>query len=224
MTQLSSGTHPGSMLSTRVRGLPQSIEIDYRLDKKFSQGFPGVPAAAEGSKNKQQKPVLAHSPRRDTPVPYMRWGWGCVQWSGRRGGLGGLPAPQAMLCAGGVCRGHVQYPALLPTPCFCSRLLKSGRWVFSLFVSFRSKICPYWARMQLFLVLYSFFVFCCSRRGVSGCKLCSITAKGPRSQAFLKYRGWIKPKVIRFKGTGEHSQCPWLLLRLKGFILINSED
>ena len=36
--------------------------------------------------------------------------------------------------------------------------------------------------MELFLVPYSFFVFHCSRRGVSGYKLCSMAAKGPRPQ------------------------------------------
>ena len=40
------------MTLTKVLGLPQSIEIDYRPDKKFRQGFIGVPAAAEGSGNK----------------------------------------------------------------------------------------------------------------------------------------------------------------------------
>ena len=36
--------------------------------------------------------------------------------------------------------------------------------------------------IELFLVPYSFFVFHCSRRGVSGYKLCSTAAKGPRPQ------------------------------------------
>ena len=69
-TQLSSAILPVSMLPTRVLGLPQSLDIDYRLDKKFRQGFFGVPAAAEGSKNKQQNPLLAHSLGRDTLVLY----------------------------------------------------------------------------------------------------------------------------------------------------------
>ena len=33
---------------------------------------------------------------------------------------------------------------------------------------------------QLFVVPYSFFVFCSSRRGVSRCKRCSTEAEGPR--------------------------------------------
>ena len=36
------------MLPTRVRSLPQSIEIDQRPDKKSRQGFIGAPAAAGG--------------------------------------------------------------------------------------------------------------------------------------------------------------------------------
>ena len=39
------------MLPTRVLDLGQSIEIDYRPDKKFKQGFIGAPTAA-GRKNK----------------------------------------------------------------------------------------------------------------------------------------------------------------------------
>ena len=38
---------------------------------------------------------------------------------------------------------------------------------------------------HFFLVPYSFFVFSCSRIGVSRCKLCSTAAKGPRAQACL---------------------------------------
>ena len=40
------------MILTRLLGLPQSIEIHYKPDKKFRQGFIGVPAAAVGSENK----------------------------------------------------------------------------------------------------------------------------------------------------------------------------
>ena len=72
MTQPSSGTQLVSMLPTRVLGLPQSIEIDCRLDKKLRQGCIGVPAAAEGSENKQQNPLLAYSLRNDTL--FLIWG------------------------------------------------------------------------------------------------------------------------------------------------------
>ena len=39
----------------------------------FRQGFPGAPAAAEGSENKQQVLLLARSLREDQLVPYMGW-------------------------------------------------------------------------------------------------------------------------------------------------------
>ena len=45
-----------------------------------------------------------------------------------------------------------------------------------------SRICPNCACMHVLLVPYSFFAFCCSGRGVSRCKHCSIAAQGSRSQ------------------------------------------
>ena len=58
--------------------------------------------------------------------------------------------------------------------------------VFCLFVCLSfcilwSRICPSCICMQLFLFPYSFFVLCCSRRGLSKCKHGSTAAKGPRS-------------------------------------------
>lgn len=47
------------MLPVRVLGLPSSIEIAKRPDKKLRQGFTGGPAAAAGSKNKQPVPLIA---------------------------------------------------------------------------------------------------------------------------------------------------------------------
>ena len=72
------------LLLTRVLGLPQSIETDQRPDMKSRQGFWGAPAAAEGSENKLQVPLLA-----------PRWG---VSWfltwaesrDGSRGQVGGV--------------------------------------------------------------------------------------------------------------------------------------
>lgn len=43
----------------------------------------------------------------------------------------------AHLLGDAVCRVQAQYSALLPTPYFCSELLRSGSWDFGLFVS-----CP----------------------------------------------------------------------------------
>ena len=74
------------MIPIRVLDLLQSIEIDQRPDKKFRQGFVGVPAAVGVSKKKQQVHLLYEEGEL---VSYM----GCVQGSGWRGGLGGLPTP-----------------------------------------------------------------------------------------------------------------------------------
>ena len=97
---------------------------------------------------------------------------------------------------GVVCKGHAQCPAFAPGSS------RAAVGLFGLFVSFGSRICPSCACTQLFLVPYSFFVFCCSRRGVSRCKHCSkgsqVPAKGHRSQAFLKsFDQEVLEKVIR---------------------------
>lgn len=60
--------------------------------------------------------------------PYMEMRVGL----GWRSGLGGLPTSLVTLW-----QGEAQYSALLPTPYFCSELLRSGSWDFGLFVS-----CP----------------------------------------------------------------------------------
>ena len=51
----------------------------------------------------------------------------------------------------------------------------------------KSRICPNCTCTPLFLVPYSFFVFCSLRSGVSRCKFCSTAAKGPRSQVYLRF-------------------------------------
>lgn len=74
--------------------------------------------------------------------------------------------------------------SLAAKTCFYSRLFKSRSWVFWVtFVSFGSRICPNWACTLIFSVPDSFFVFRCSRRGVSRCKHGGTAVKGPRSQA-----------------------------------------
>lgn len=105
-----------------VRGLPNQRNW-LQARQNSGKGFPGVPVQ-QREQNKPASLCLLTPPRR-TPVPYMRWSWGCVQWSGR-GGLGGLPAPQAVLCAGGMCSTLL---CLLPIPCFAPGYSKSGRWV-----------------------------------------------------------------------------------------------
>ena len=46
------------LLPTRVLGLPSSIEIGKRPDKKFRQGFTGAPAAAGSRKTSNRCPCL----------------------------------------------------------------------------------------------------------------------------------------------------------------------
>ena len=75
---------------------------------------------------------------------------------------------------GVVCRGHAQYPAFARG----SSKVAVGYFSWSLL----SRICLNCACTWLFLAPYSFFVFCCSRRGVSRCQHGSPAAKGPRSQ------------------------------------------
>ena len=63
-------------------------------------------------------------------------------------------------------------------PCFCSGLFRGHSWVFGLFVSFVQNL----PQLRMRAVIFSFFVLCCWRRGVSRGKPCSTASKGPRSQ------------------------------------------
>ena len=68
-------------------------------------------------------------------------------------------------------------------PCFCSlcsQLSRSGNGVFLIFL-FLAHNLPQLC-MHIFLVSYSFFVFCYSRRRLFRCKHCSTAGNGPRSQ------------------------------------------
>ena len=76
-------------------------------------------------------------------------------------------------------QGGVQYPALCsPSPAFASRS-SNVQLGFLLSLYLLSRICTHCACLQLFLVLYRFFVFCCSRRGVSKDKHCSKGSQVP---------------------------------------------
>ena len=68
---------------------------------------------------------------------------------------------------------------LLHTPWLCSRLFGGSSWASLVFSCLLSRICLNCACMQLFLVPYSFFVFCCLRRCLPRCKHHSTAAKGP---------------------------------------------
>ena len=104
-----------------------------------------------------------------------------------------------------VARENEQYPAFTPNLLlFAPGSSKVAVVFFSLFVSFGSRICPNWACTPLFLVPDGFFVFRCSRRGVSGCKHGGTAAKGPRSQASsicIYKMGWwhSSPRLILSK-------------------------
>ena len=103
-------------------------------------------------------------------VPYMGRGLGCVQALAQRGYLGGLPTPWVVLRAGGIHSTLLLFLAL------------QKWWLGFVFFILLSRICPICACMQLFLVPYNFFVFCCSRRRLSRRKHSSTAAKGLRSQ------------------------------------------
>ena len=80
------------------------------------------------------------------------------------------------------------------------------------------RICPNSTCTQLFLVPYSFFVFCCLRS-----KRCSTVAKGPRSQPVSPLsRGLSKRRLI--SALSSHTVtgyllCPRLWLHTLGFRL-----
>ena len=76
-------------------------------------------------------------------------------------GVGGLPTPLVVLCAG----GHVQSLASAPT----SPEVSVGFLVFLYLVH----NLPQLTCTQLFLVPYSFLKFCCQKRHLSRCKQCS---------------------------------------------------
>ena len=131
-------------------------------------------------REQEQVPLLPHSPR-----------WGNLVLTlfplyGVRVGVCLGIRPEEWLrwfahpfLGGVVCRGHTQYPVFAPG---------SSEVALGLFVSFLvsvyllSRICPKCPCMQLFLMPSSFFVFCCSKTGLSRCKRGCTAAKGPRFQ------------------------------------------
>ena len=163
------------VLPTRLLDFPRSIGIEKSPDKKLRQVFPGASTlAAGGGKTSNRLPCSFPKMRRVHSSHGVRVGV-CPgvrleQW------LRWFSLTFVVLSGG----GRAQYPVLCPWHPFCSRLFRNGSWVLYIYLSiFGSRICPTCTCSQLFLVLYSFFVFCSLRRGVSKCKLCSTAAKGP---------------------------------------------
>ena len=130
--------------------------------------LPGPLLQAERSKNRQQ-------------VPCWRRAGACSQHGLRvevRPGVGleGRLRWFAHLLGHGVCRMNAQYPAFAPGSS------KVAFGIFGLFVSFVQNLSQ--LHTHAFIsVPYSFFVFCCLRRGVSRCKHCSPLAKGSGSRS-----------------------------------------
>ena len=65
-------------------------------------------------------------------------------------------------------------------PCFHSQHLGSGSWFVAFLCILLFIICPNCACVYLFLVPYSFFVFCHSRRHLFRCK-CKLSVESSRS-------------------------------------------
>ncbi|CAI9175113.1 unnamed protein product [Rangifer tarandus platyrhynchus] len=83
------------MTPTRVLGLPQSVEIDQRPDKRFRQGLMGpLPQQREAGTNSPPC-LLAEGVEL---VPYTRQVGVCPGFGPERR-LGGLPTPEVVLNA-----------------------------------------------------------------------------------------------------------------------------
>jgi len=86
------------------------------------------------------------------------------------------------------CRGYTQYPAFTPNTHFFLPALQKWQLGFEALCIFLSIICSSCTYTQLFLVPYSIFVFCCSKRHLSRYQHCS---KGPRVPACLTPRSLV---------------------------------
>ena len=132
----------------------------------------GLCYSKRGSDNKQQVPLLLAPEGLSLLLIEVRGGVcsgaGPEQW------LRWFAHP----FGGAVCRGHTQSHGAL----HLFRALQKWQLGFLMPFYLLSRICPNCARTQLFLVPYSFFAFCCSRRDVFRYKHCGIATKGPRSQ------------------------------------------
>ena len=116
----------------------------------------------------------------------MEWGLRVCPGVGPEGWLRCFAHPLGGVVSGGMCS----------TPLLLQAFQK---WQLGFLVSLYllSRICPNCPYMQLILVPYSFFVFCCWRRGVSRCRHCSTAAKGPRSQPVSNLSTWLNLSQIQ---------------------------
>ena len=124
---------------------------------------------------------------------FLIWGEG----QGRsRSLLGGMAGVFCHPFDGVECRGHAQYPGFAPNTLFLLPALQKWRLdFFGLFGSCVHKLPQRYtngACTQLFLVPYSLFAFCGSRRCLARCKRCS---KWSRSQPV--------PDGLRTRGRGK---------------------
>ena len=121
------------MISTKVLGLPQSIGIDQRPDKKYRQGFIGTPATAAGNKNNSFPCLHLATP----------WARASLFLSGRegrrmsRGLVEGWLSYFACPLGGGVFSGYAQFSCFCSwPPDFAPASSKVAFGFFGLFISF----------------------------------------------------------------------------------------
>ena len=102
---------------------------------------------------------------------------GADPWSRLRAGLGGLPTPLVVLCA-----GVMPNPALLLSP--QKQQYISVFFCVSLFIIAQTAQC-----LQIFLVCYRLFVFCCSRRCLFRCQVQALQYRnsGPSLSQFERF-------------------------------------
>ena len=130
-------------------------------------------------------------------------------WGEDRGGSRGLargwPRWTAHPFGCAVCRGHVQYLLLLPTPCFCPRLFRNGNWVFRFFWwgIFLPIICCKCPHLQLFYALTGSLYLVAPGGLCPGVGIAATATKGPRSQPVLGQNCSHPPALIHITALGK---------------------
>ena len=89
-------------------------------------------------------------------------------------------------------------------PHFCCRLSKSGIWSFCILLSI---ICSYCTCMKLFLVLYSFFVFCWLKKHLSRYKHCSQGSQIPACLRAKRTRRGVRNQGVNSASGNSSSVC-----------------